>query len=99
MRYRKPFDLAQRQKAIARFRSFHHNYRVLRKLYSPATRQQKAILREYRQLLGAFRDALIQPDAYVAVDALNDLDTKLAAVFIQYMTEKLSLRGTDENQS
>jgi hypothetical protein len=93
MRYRKPFDLAQRQLAITQFRSLRHNYNILRRFYSPSGANEKAVLRQYRQLIEQFRDELRKFDKDVAPDRLNGLGTKLAAAFIQYMTLKMQGGG------
>jgi len=93
MRYRKPFDLAQRQKAIAAFRSMRRNYKLLRRVYAPADRIERSLLRDYRDLIVAFRQTLDRPDRLVDADTLNDLDTAATKAFVQYLDRKIRLGG------
>jgi|GEM_PF-5698355 len=84
MRYRKPFDLMQRQDAITAFRGLKNHYRALRHSFRPVGSAQRQVLRRYRMLIESFGSELEQSDARVRPERLNSFLVSGVAAVAKY---------------
>lgn len=84
MRYRKPFTLAQRQKAIAACRSFGTQLKTIQSQFRPVTEEQRTLVRELRKTAKDLVDALRVPDAKVDVARVSELIERADYLGLQY---------------
>ena len=94
MRYRRPFTVEQRNDAVRKYYSFRRSVRLLRRVYAPATAEQKAMLRDYRAAVHAFGLELSLPRRDVDVSLLNRLDEMAASTYVEYLASKMKGAGS-----
>ncbi|MGH7176657.1 MAG: hypothetical protein ACREJC_04690 [Tepidisphaeraceae bacterium] len=74
MRYRRPFTPDQRREAIKAYRSYRKHWTVLRREFPPMDREQRQLLRQYRQAIHDLAAQLRKSDRFVDTLALNRAD-------------------------
>jgi hypothetical protein len=89
MRYRRPFTAEQRRDAAAVYRSCRKNYRILRRDHAPRNHSERAILRDYRQLINEFGREAARHDRDVSTDELNRITSDMTKVIAEYFLERM----------
>ncbi len=85
MRYHKPFNLAQRQQAIATYRSFRATIRLIAFEFPPLNHEQRRLFAEIKEAVRDFGNTLAAKDAKVDVARLNASLGRADEVSLRYV--------------
>lgn len=84
MTYRVPFTKQQHTHAAAVYSALRTNYRLLRLVYAPSDREERDLLKHYRDAIYAFGIELKRPLHAIRAPALNKLEFAANSTFAEY---------------
>jgi hypothetical protein len=84
MSFHRPFDDVQWDAASLTHRQMRRNLQNLREQFPPRSRQQRELLRKYRNVARLFREELLKPRGKIDPDVLNDLSATAAEHYVEY---------------
>jgi hypothetical protein len=84
MSFREPLDDVQLQAAARQHAQMQRNPQELREHFRPRSRDQRELLKVYRDAIREFARALLKPRDKIDAERLNDLSRAVTHAFVRY---------------